>query len=892
MCEVGKEWCYDDAIFGQCLLLKTEALDSSSVLHRNLIGEVELAALEAALTELKRMGYQWTDPVTQCVLQRLFLYLKNKGSGTPDVCLELDEINKKGSKTHEEKQNNNLAHGTSRSDQDFLQAPIYLSRNDILGLEDLMKDDLYDTNDNQNLFSENGPSKEFNNPKKFSDDARSSDTSFSHPLEYPHRNYKDAEQQLTNLKQILSSVKKTNIYNESPQAGDDVLFDSEEDDFNLPPGSIYANSQFERQERLDVKKPGPWFSVNNFAFEHEENDDDNLSGTWALSNESPVFEERYIPIHSIEDLTSNRDFRKNNYLVGPKTEDGRKNSMQSLVEKSVDESDTDDIFSKKTIESPTHNMNTDNKASAEEIEHNLPKTEKQHNAKIISPVHLDRENEDTNYVFITIKGEFLNWRQGTEFVKALCDVLKIHHNNLYDVSVLKNKVSFRIQTQDKDLNPSLIASKADEMRLKIKEVTGFELDTTGSGEQSSVSSVHFWGQGNQQMLLTAGLCVLTSAILVSAGIFLLLRSRHLARQKLKEFTQSADSEATRDYQDLCRARMAIKGSTPEPTKDPSKMPHALLSRDSESSRSSTSSWCEEPVLTNMDISTGHIVLSYMEDHLRNKFRLEQEWQALCSYEAETSTSFLVASKPENNEKNRYGDVLPYDHSRVVLNVLANTSGADYINASSITDHDPRHPAYIAAQSPVAQSVSDFWQMIWEQGSVVLVLLTKIVENGEELCHKYWPEEGSQLYHIYEVHLVSEHIWCDDYLVRSFYLKNIRTGETRTVTQFHFQSWPENGVPSSTKALLEFRRKVNKSYRGRSCPIVVHCSDGAGRTGTYCLIDMVLHRMAKGAREIDIAATLEHLRDQRPHAVRTKQQFEFVLTAVAEEVHAILRALPQ
>lgn len=144
--------------------------------------------------------------------------------------------------------------------------------------------------------------------------------------------------------------------------------------------------------------------------------------------------------------------------------------------------------------------------------------------------------------------------------------------------------------------------------------------------------------------------------------------------------------------------------------------------------------------------------------------------------------------------------------------------------------------------------------------------------------------GSELYHIYEVHLVSEHIWCDDYLVRSFYLKNVKTGETRTVTQFHFLSWPEGGVPASTKALLEFRyvsnrpltpqgsyhssfrRKVNKSYRGRSCPIVVHCSDGAGRTGTYCLIDMVLSRMAKGAKEIDIAATLEHLRDQRPRMV--------------------------
>ncbi|GFY07693.1 receptor-type tyrosine-protein phosphatase N2 [Trichonephila clavipes] len=88
------------------------------------------------------------------------------------------------------------------------------------------------------------------------------------------------------------------------------------------------------------------------------------------------------------------------------------------------------------------------------------------------------------------------------------------------------------------------------------------------------------------------------------------------------------------------------------------------------------------------------------------------------------------------------------------------------------------------------------------------------------------------------------------------------------------------------------KKVNKSYRGRSCPIVVHCSDGIGRTGTYCLIDMVLNRMAKGAKEIDIAATLEHVRDQRAGMVKTKVQFEFVLMAIADEVHAILKALSQ
>ncbi|GFY48260.1 receptor-type tyrosine-protein phosphatase-like N [Trichonephila inaurata madagascariensis] len=159
---------------------------------------------------------------------------------------------------------------------------------------------------------------------------------------------------------------------------------------------------------------------------------------------------------------------------------------------------------------------------------------------------------------------------------------------------------------------------------------------------------------------------------------------------------------------------------------------------SSSSHSSTSSWNEEPVTSNMDISTGHMILSYMEDHLKNKDRLDREWEALCAYEAELCAT-SAATHPPNIKKNRYTDVLPYDHSRVILNELSNVSGSDYINASSI------------------------------------------------------------------VHLVSEHIWCDDYLVRSFYLKNLRTTETRTVTQFHFISWPDNGVPNSTKALLEFRR---------------------------------------------------------------------------------------
>ncbi|XP_022118497.2 receptor-type tyrosine-protein phosphatase N2 isoform X5 [Pieris rapae] len=472
-------------------------------------------------------------------------------------------------------------------------------------------------------------------------------------------------------------------------------------------------------------------------------------------------------------------------------------------------------------------------------------------------------------------------------------------------SVDPTEVTFKVEKNNRGWDAEEVARQIGSIKEKVRKETGAQIVASGIGDrtqyhvmrQDMTREPQYFGLELPVLLALVGsLAVLIAGIVVFA---VLLKRDMSSKRKMQGLSSAAeiDAEATRDYQvELCRARMSGKMTGQNTAAHPTDAPQRItsLSREpdgnSPSTRSSTSSWSEEPALTNMDISTGHMVLAYMEDHLRNKDRLEQEWKALVAYEAEPNTT-TAAVKPDNNGKNRYPLCLPYDHSRVTLNPLSNHLGSDYINASTITDHDPRNPAYIAASGPMPHTSSDFWQMVWEQGSVVMVMLTRLTENGQQLCHRYWPEEGSELYHIYEVHLVSEHIWCDDYLVRSFYLKNQRTSETRTVTQFHFLSWPENGVPSSTKALLEFRRKVNKSYRGRSCPIVVHCSDGAGRSGTYCLIDMVLNRMAKGAKEIDIAATLEHIRDQRPRMVATKQQFEFVLMAVAEEVHAILKALP-
>ncbi|XP_015283354.1 PREDICTED: receptor-type tyrosine-protein phosphatase N2, partial [Gekko japonicus] len=437
---------------------------------------------------------------------------------------------------------------------------------------------------------------------------------------------------------------------------------------------------------------------------------------------------------------------------------------------------------------------------------------------------------------------------------------------------------------------------------KLEKATGLKMLQIGMGEKSKLQFLPHHAGGEEDATKFIILTLLSIAcifgILVASGVIYCLRhsSHHKLKEKLTSLGSDSGSDATAAYQELCRQRMAVKSSDHSEPLHTSRI-NSISSQFSDgpipspSARSSTSSWCEEPVQSNMDISTGHMILSYMEDHLKNKNRLEKEWEALCTYQAEPSAT-TVAHKEENIQKNRSQDVVAYDHCRICLKAENSHDNSDYINASPIMDHDPRNPAYIAAQGPLPSTVTDFWQMVWENGCVVIVMLTPLAENGVKQCYHYWPDEGSNLYHIYEVNLVSEHIWCEDFLVRSFYLKNLQTNETRTVTQFHFLTWHDQKVPGSTRSLLDFRRKVNKCYRGRSCPVIVHCSDGAGRSGTYILIDMVLNKMAKGAKEIDIAATLEHLRDQRPGMVQTKEQFEFALTAVAEEVNAILKALPQ
>ncbi|KAI4880659.1 hypothetical protein NFI96_013442, partial [Prochilodus magdalenae] len=555
------------------------------------------------------------------------------------------------------------------------------------------------------------------------------------------------------------------------------------------------------------------------------------------------------------------------------------------------------------------------------------------------------------YGYIITNQSPLSLFDGVRLLETLAERIHLTTGSFVNISVVGPALTFRVRPNSQNLTAAEVADKAAVAEKNFLESeTGLNVLQAGVGEKNEALPVATRVRdGTRWVFLTFVGVACVGGLLVGSLTIACLRShaRQLASGKLG-LGPEAGSDTHYAYQDLCRQHMAAKSSSGKQDSgagatggggtvggsgggggggtDTSRVSSVSsqfsdAAQPSPSSHSSTPSWCEEPAQSNMDISTGHMILAYMEDHVKNKDRLMKEWEALCSYQAEPST-VSVAQNESNLKKNRCPDAVPYDHSRVKLKAEINPSRTDYINASTIIEHDPRMPAYIATQGPLSHTISDFWQMVWENGCTVIVMMTALVEDGEKQCDRYWPDEGSSLYHIYEVNLVSEHIWCNDFLVRSFYLKNVQTQETRTLTQFHFLSWPAQGIPTSTRPLLDFRRycathtiissvflspaagplgsrspmffvhfHVNKCYRGRSCPIIVHCSDGTGRTGTYILIDMVLNRMAKGVKEIDIAATLEHIRDQRPGMVRTKDQFEFALTAVAEEVNAILKALP-
>ncbi|XP_037028783.1 tyrosine-protein phosphatase corkscrew-like [Bradysia coprophila] len=216
-----------------------------------------------------------------------------------------------------------------------------------------------------------------------------------------------------------------------------------------------------------------------------------------------------------------------------------------------------------------------------------------------------------------------------------------------------------------------------------------------------------------------------------------------------------------------------------------------------------------------------------------------------------------------------------------------------INLSDNKEENSAPKKYIATQGCLLNTIADFWNMIWQENTRVIVMTTKELERGKEKCAKYWPDEGETSEWGSATLTCLNESSTDDYTLREFSF-SWKSMEERRIYQYHFTAWPDHGVPGDPGCVLNFlhdvnARQVEVSVNGVTPgPICVHCSAGIGRTGTFIVIDILIDQIIRNGlnTEIDIQRTIQMVRSQRCGMVQTEAQYKFVYYAIQHYIQTL------
>ena len=252
--------------------------------------------------------------------------------------------------------------------------------------------------------------------------------------------------------------------------------------------------------------------------------------------------------------------------------------------------------------------------------------------------------------------------------------------------------------------------------------------------------------------------------------------------------------------------------------------------------------------------------------------VEEEYEIFMNLEYHKS--YLDIFQDSNPHLDRYSDIKPYKH-----NTLKMSNKSQYINASPINIQGKQN-YFISTQGPKPETIEDFWTMVYDYNSNIVVMLCKLLEGGRKKCENYWEAKMKS----FEIVIEKEETF-DMYLIRTLKLKNLEKKDERIVYQFHFTGWPDHGVPDISNGKVfeifcEINKKVDELNKGKD-PIIVHCSAGVGRTGTFVSMYLLEKEIMKQINDkfefikFNIFNLVRKIKEMRMYMVQTPIQYLFV-----------------